>query len=300
MSDHEPMMPGWRDRCVTANGTALHLVEAGPEDGRAAILLHGFPEFWWAWREQIQPLADAGFRVIVPDLRGYNLSEAPPGVAAYTLDRLAGDVVAMATALAIERFDLVGHDWGGVVAWHVAARHAARLARLVIMAAPHPDIGLREALADAAQAARSSYVLFFQLPWLPEAALAAFNFAILRRKLRASANAGTFDRGTLDRYVTAWKRPGRLAAMLNYYRALPLRNARSGRITTPTAILWGKRDSFLGQHLARASLAHCDDAAIEVIADTTHWLHHEQPDRVTALILRHLDRAPSPAIGQQA
>lgn len=300
MSDHELMKPGWRDRCVTANGVALHVVEAGPEEGRAVILLHGFPEFWWAWREQIQPLADAGFRVIVPDLRGYNLSEAAPGVAAYTLDRLAGDVVALATALAIERFDLVGHDWGGIVAWHVAARHADRVSRLVIMAAPHPDIGLREALADAAQAARSSYVLFFQLPWLPEAMLGAFDFAMLRRKLRASANAGVFDPATLDYYVAAWKRPGRLTAMLNYYRALPLRNARSGRIATPTAILWGEYDSFLGQHLARASQTYCDDAAIDVIAGTTHWLHHEQPDRVTALILRHLDRAPSPAIEQRA
>jgi pimeloyl-ACP methyl ester carboxylesterase len=281
---------GWRSHHLTANSLRFHVVEAGPADGPPLIMLHGFPEFWWAWRKQIQPLVDAGFRVVVPDMRGYNLSDAPQGLSAYGLDMLASDVVALADALAIQRFDLVGHDWGGVVAWWVAARHADRMRRLVILDAPHPDIWATEALRHPTQALKSSYAMFFQLPWLPEAAFGAFDFAALRTMTQGSARPEAFEPGALDRYVEAWQRPGRFTAMLNYYRALRQpRSAAPARITPPTLIVWGEKDTFLERHVADASLAQCDDGCLKILADTTHWLHLEQPEVVTSLIRSHLE-----------
>jgi pimeloyl-ACP methyl ester carboxylesterase len=289
MSETDLIAPGWTSRRVRVNTITLHVVEAGSEDGRPVILLHGFPEFWWAWRKQIQPLADAGFRVIVPDLRGYNLSDAPMGVSAYQIDLLAADVVDLASALGHKRFDLVGHDWGGVVAWWVAARHADRIKRMVIMDAPHPDVLAMQALKHPTQALRSSYAMFFQLPFVPEATLGALDFTGLRTMMAASAKPNAFEPGALDRYVRAWRRPNHFTAMLNYYRAL--REARSGGSTrnpVPTLVLWGEQDSFLEQHVARASLKQCDDGRLEILPDATHWLHLEQPERVTALIRGHL------------
>jgi len=292
MSDTDLLAPGWTSQRLRVNTIDLHVVQAGPQDGRPVILLHGFPEFWWAWRKQIQPMADAGFRVIVPDMRGYNLSDAPMGVSAYGIDLLAKDVIDLARSLEIDRFDLVGHDWGGVVAWWVAARHANRLNRLVILDAPHPQAWGLQSLKHPTQALRSSYAMFFQVPLVPEATLGALDFKGLRTMMQVSARPGTFGRDEIKRYVAAWQRPNHFTAMLNYYRAL--RQPRSGgsaRNPVHTLVLWGGQDSFLEQHLARASLEHCDNARLEVLPDATHWLHLEHPDRVTALIRHHLDPA---------
>ena len=277
------LQPAWRSRTVQAGEVLLHLVEAGPEDGTPVLLLHGFPEFWWAWRHLLDPLAVAGFRAIAPDLRGYNLSEAPRGVDAYRTERLANDVVALADALGLGSFRLVGHDWGGLVAWAVAQRSPERLDRLVIMDAPHPGVWAGFMLRHPTQALRSAYVGWFQLPLLPEAALRASDFTALRSSLRTSARQGLFDRATLDCYAKAWGRPGRLTAMLNYYRALP-RSAgpRDRRIDTPTLILWGGRDRFLDKRLAEQSSVRCTNARTVLIPEATHWLHLEEPDRVAA------------------
>ena len=289
MTQSDLLQPGWSSRFQTVNGVNLHVVEAGPTAGRPVILLHGFPEFWWAWRRQIQPLADAGFRVIVPDMRGYNLSEAPGALRDYHLDTLACDVTALGSAMGLDRFDLVSHDWGGVVAWRVAARDPHRVRRLVVMDAPHPDIFAGQILRHPGQALRSTYAMFFQLPWLPEAALSAFDFAGLRRMMTGTARPGVFTRADMDHYAEAWERPGRFTAMLNYYRALRERHpGRPDRIGVPTLILWGSRDSALAVHVARASLGQCDAGRLEVIEGATHWVQHEEPARVLDLTLAHL------------
>lgn len=278
---------------MQANGLSLHVVEAGPRDGPLAILLHGFPEFWWAWRHQIAPLAAAGHRVAVPDLRGYNLSDAPQEVAAYRLDVLAADVLALADAFGADRFHLVGHDWGAVISWWVAARHPGRLRRLVAMCGPHPDVWSGQALRHPTQALRSAYVALFQLPWLPEATLQAFDFAGLKGMMRASGNEGTFEPGALDRYAEAWARPGSPAAMLNYYRALREREAPAepARIAAPTLILWADEDRFLERHLGEASLALCDEGRLVVVQGASHWLHLERSGRVNAEVLGFLNDA---------
>lgn len=282
--------PDWRESTHPVNGIRLHAIEAGRADAPLVILLHGFPEFWWAWRHQIAPLAAAGLRVVVPDLRGYNASDAPQEVSAYRLDTLAADVVALADACGAGRFRLVGHDWGAVIAWQVAARHPERLERVVAMDGPHPDVWAAQALRHPTQALRSTYVAFFQLPWLPEATLGAFDFAALRTMVQASARPGAFEPGALDRYVAAWSQPGRFTAMLNYYRALCEREtpAELARIAPPTLVLWAGGDSFLERHVAEASLALCDDGRLVVVEEASHWLHLEQPERVNAELIGFL------------
>lgn len=273
---------------VDVNGLALHVVEAGPVDGRPVMMLHGFPEFWWAWRKQIDALAEAGFRVIAPDMRGYNLSDAPQQIEDYALDTLAADVAGVATALGHDRFDLVAHDWGAVVAWWTAVKYPGRVSRMVVMDGPHPDVW-DEARRHLTQALRSTYAMFFQLPWLPEATLSAFDFAGLRKMMSGTAAEGTFSDEDLDRYVEAWDRPDRLTAMLNYYRAFRQRESGKGnRVTVPTLILWGSEDSAVEERVARASLEQCDDCRLEVLEGASHWLHLEQPVRVNQLILSHL------------
>ena len=280
------LRPGWTGGMRRVNGLSLHVVEAGPPDGPLLILLHGFPEFWWAWRHQIGPLAEAGHRVVVPDLRGHNRSDAPQEVAAYRLDVLVADVLALADGYGADRFRLVGHDWGAIIAWAVAAAHSGRTLRLVVMDGPHPDLWARQALRHPTQALRSTYVALFQLPWLPEAALGGRGYAALRAMMAGTARAGAFEPGAVERYVEAWRHPGSLTAMLNYYRALRMRPApaRPARIAPRTLVLWGENDPFLERHVAEAALALCDDGRLHIVAGTTHWLHLERPDRVTAAL----------------
>lgn len=284
------LQPGWRESMRTVNDIDVHVVEAGRDDAPLLVLLHGFPEFWWAWRRQIAPFAEAGYHVVVPDLRGYNASDAPQEVAAYVLDTLAADVVTLADAFGARRFRLVGHDWGAVIAWWVAAKHPERLERVVVMDGPHPDVWAKQALTHPTQALRSAYVAFFQLPWVPEATLGAFDFAGLRAMVQGSAKPGTFEPGALDRYVEAWSPPGRLTAMLNYYRALRERKTGTepARLAPPTLILWAGDDSFLERHVAEAGLALCDDGRLVVIDGASHWLHIEQYLWVNAEVLEFL------------
>lgn len=292
-NDTQLLQPGWRASFRQVNGLSLHLVEAGDAGKPLVILLHGFPEFWWAWRHQITPLAEAGYHVVVPDMRGYHLSDAPQDVAAYAIDFLAADVVALADAFGAQRFHLVGHDWGAVIGWWVAARYPQRLARVVLMDGPHPDAWAGQALQHPTQALRSTYVAFFQLPWLPEAILASFDFAGLKATLQGSAKPGAFEPGALERYAEAWSHPGTLTAMLNYYRALRKRPVRDqpARIAPPTLVLWADDDFFLERGVAEASLALCDHGQLEFIDGASHWLHLEQPGRVNAHILAWLAQA---------
>lgn len=284
------MEPGWTSSIREVNGLSLHVVEAGPANGPLLVLLHGFPEFWWAWRHQITPLADHGYHVVVPDMRGYNHSDAPKGIDAYRLETLSADIVAIADSYGADRFRLVGHDWGGVVAWDIGARYPQRLERLVVMDAPHPDLLFRDVIRHPTQALRSCYAAFFQLPWLPEAALSAFGFASMRRTMRVSAKKGAFAPGDLDRYAEAWSHPGSLTAMLNYYRALRQRPIPDPprRIAPPTLVLWGEKDAFLGDHVAHSALEMCDDGRLSFVAGATHWLHLEESGRVTEELIGFL------------
>ncbi|HYL63393.1 MAG TPA: alpha/beta fold hydrolase [Candidatus Methylomirabilis sp.] len=274
------------DLTLCNGGIQLHAVAAGPSTGPVVILLHGFPEFWYSWHRQIEPLASAGFRVVVPDQRGYNTSSKPRGAASYALPLLVSDVLAIADQLHAERFFLAGHDWGAAVAWTVAILHPERIARLAILNVPHPSIMLRFLKSNPRQLLRSWYIFFFQLPWLPEAAFSAFNFRLGCNSLVRSSRPGTFSTEDLANYRAAWSQPGALTAMINWYRNLLRSRTKfpDPTVRVPTRILWGVRDAFLLSDMAQASLRYCTDAHL-IPFPASHWLQHEEPARVSELLI---------------
>ena len=265
----------------------LHAVAAGPPSGPLVILLHGFPEFWYSWHKQIEPLASAGFRVIVPDQRGYNASSKPPHSASYALPLLVSDVIAIADQLNASKFFLAGHDWGAAVAWATAILHPDRLHKLAILNVPHPSVMFRYLRTNLRQLRRSWYILFFQLPWLPEFAFSAFNFRLGVNSLVRSSRPGTFSAEDLALYRAAWSQHGALTGSINWYRAA-FRHASKfadPTVRVPTKILWGMRDAFLLSEMAQASLRYCTSADLYTFADASHWLQHEEPARVSELLI---------------
>lgn len=269
------------------SGVRIHAVTAGPENGSVVVLLHGFPEFWYGWRKQIEPLAEAGFRVIVPDQRGYNLSSKPPGTAAYALTELVSDAIAIADQLGQQKIFLAGHDWGAAVAWSAAILHPERIAKLAVLNVPHPSVMRRYLYTRPRQQLRSWYIFFFQIPWLPEALLSAFNFRIGNRALLRSSRPGTFSSDDLAQYRAAWSQPGALTAMINWYRAALRHHIKftDRTVRVPTRILWGERDEFLLSEMAHESLRYCVNGELFTFANATHWLQHEEPARVSQLLV---------------
>ena len=260
---------------------------AGPQQGPVVVLLHGFPEFWYGWRRQIEPLAGAGFRVIVPDQRGYNLSGKPKGAAAYAIPELVSDVVAIADQLGKENIFLAGHDWGAAVAWSAALLHPERIAKLAIVNVPHPSVMRRFLYTRAGQMLRSWYIFFFQIPRLPERIFSACDFYVGTRALLRSSRPGAFSPDDLAQYHAAWSQPGALTAMINWYRAaLRYRGKFADRtVRVPTRILWGEGDRFLLTEMARESLRYCTNAELIPFPDATHWLQHEEPQKVSQLLV---------------
>ena len=276
-------------RRTASGGVTLNVAETGPENGTPVILLHGFPEFWFGWRHQLGALAAAGYRVIVPDQRGYNLSDKPSGIASYDVDRLADDVVALAAHYTDQPFNLVGHDWGAVAAWWTATRHPEKVRRLAVLNCPHPAIWRDAMDNDPVQRRASWYVRAFRIPWLPEALLRAGNFRNALAALRQSKAPLSDDEA--ERYREAWRQPGALTATINWYRAILRRNfepIRAGGIPVPVQIIWGKLDPYALPALAEASKALCADARLTYLPDATHWVAHDEPDRVNALLLDFL------------
>lgn len=259
----------------------------GPDDGEPVVLLHGFPEASSVWSPYLARLAAAGFRAAAPDQRGYAATARPGGVRAYHLDRLVEDVLRIGDDLGTERFHLVGHDWGGMVAWAVAAAHPERLLSLTSVSTPHPR-ALASSLWRSSQLGRSWYVGFFQVPQVPERVLAAGNGAVLRRALRGSGLPGA----QADACADAILEPGALTAAINWYRALrPHSSLGVGRIKVPTLFVWSSGDVALGPAGARATGGQIDAPyRFEVLERTSHWIPETRVDELTALLLEHLRR----------
>lgn len=276
-------------------GLCLHAAVAGPADGPLVILLHGFPEFYYSWRRQIPALAAAGFRVVAPDQRGYNLTgKTPP----FDTDTLSQDIVHLMEACGRPRACVAGHDWGAAVAWALAGRFPHRVERLAILNVPHPAVMLRNIFGgNWRQLARSWYIYFFQIPGLPELMLTADRCRGLRAALADTAQPGTFTATDLEQYVAAWSQPGALPAMLGWYRAAaraaltrrPLAPAR--RLPMPALILWGEQDVALGVELAEQSLAYLENGRLRRFPEATHWVHQDCPGEVTGELLAHFGPA---------
>jgi pimeloyl-ACP methyl ester carboxylesterase len=261
---------------------------AGGGGGRqVALLLHGFPEDRHSWDGVASALAAAGYRVLAPDQRGYSPGARPAARSAYTLSRLAGDVLALADAAGVQRFHLVGHDWGGALAWYVADHYPGRLISLAALSVPHPQAFLR-ALASSNQAARSWYMAAFQLPGLPELVLSRRGGEAMRAALVHSG----LDPGTAARYASrAADRPA-LRGPLNWYRAIPLGlRERTGRIEVPTLFMWSDGDRFVSQAAAELCGRYVSGHyRFEVIEGASHWLPEEAPERVAASLVAHFAR----------
>ena len=272
----------WERALVPGDGVSLHLVTAAPGaslDGPAPMLfLHGFPEFWYAWRRQLE-FFGAERTAAALDMRGYGRSDKPRAVEAYALPHLVADVAAVLDRISPHRpAVLVGHDWGGVVAWQFAARHPERLERLVIINAPHPAVFARELLNSPAQRRASAYVALFRSP-LAEPLLRADRFALLRRAVFRGARLGAFSEDDQRRYVAAWSQAGALTGGLNYYRAARFVPAEAGRpVRVPTLVIWGEKDTALLPGSLDGLEEYVPDLTVRRIPDGTHWVVHEQPE----------------------
>lgn len=275
-------------RYIETNQIRLHVVQAGPKSGPPVLLLHGFPEFWYGWRKQIPALAEAGYRVIAPDQRGYNLSDKPRGVKAYNMHELVNDVIGLIDALDYEKVNLVGHDWGAAVAWMLAIWNPERLHRLGIINVPHPAVMKRFLLRDLEQIRRSWYIFFFQLPWLPEAALRVGDWRGASRAMRGSGKIHTFTNEDIKKYKEAWSQPGAMTAMINWYRAAAHYRTQlpeNLRVRVPTLMLWGMQDVALTHRMARPSIDYCDEGKLVLFEDSTHWVQHEAAEQINRLLM---------------
>ncbi len=273
---------------INTNGITLHTASAGPEDGPLVLLLHGFPEFWYGWHKQIQPLADAGYRVVVPDQRGYNLSEKPEGAENYAIDILRDDITGLIDALGRKTAYLVGHDWGGAVAWHTAATRPEYVEKLIAVNIPYPGAMRKAMMRYPQQWLKSSYMLFFQIPEAPEKMFQSEEYEPMKQGLAATARPGAFSEGDLEQYKKAWSKKGALTGMLNWYRALKYARIQEVNVTVPVRIIWGLGDQFLSPKTAETSLEFCDNAELIYVGEATHWVAHEQPDIVNRLIKEFL------------
>jgi epoxide hydrolase 4 len=289
-SSSASLLPGvgseLREGYAAVGDQSLHYVEAG--DGPLIVLLHGFPEFWFGWRLQIEPLVAAGFRVVAPDTRGYNLSSKPEAFEAYAVDLLAADIRGLIEERGAKSALLVGHDWGGSIAWTVAMNHPEVVERLAILNAAHPR-RLQEGLHNPNQLRKSWYFFFFATPALPESVVPTRDWHFFRHFLHDAKPPYTPQE--IEQYVEAWSQPGAAAGMINYYRASVRQSqkeavAKLRPISAPTLVIWGERDSYLGPELAepdRDDVPNLD--RVERLPDASHWVQHDEPERVNRLLI---------------
>lgn len=270
-----------------ADGVRLHYVTAGT--GPLVVLLHGFPEFWFTFRRIIPELAQRGYRVVAPDCRGYNLSSKPEGVRAYGIDVVVEDIVGLIRALGEDRAHVVGHDWGAGLSWALAMAHPEMVDKLAVLNGPHPKRLVDSMRSNPLQMLKSWYVFFFQLPYLPEEVARLDGYELFIKALREEPRR-PFTPEELDRYRDAYMQPGALPAMLNYYRAMfrPRTNVKLAPVEAPTLVVWGDADPHLGRELATPDPTLVPNARVEFVPGATHWVHHDEPERVVELLAAHL------------
>jgi pimeloyl-ACP methyl ester carboxylesterase len=301
----------WRHETARVNGIGMHYVavEADPRavdhpTGAAplVVLLHGFPEHWYAWHNQLDALAAAGYRVLAPDLRGYNRTDQPEGVDSYRPAELVADVKELIEAQGAPRAAIVGHDWGGLLGWELAIREPALVSRLAVLNAPHPDRYRRQLRESPRQLLRSWYVFAAQLPWVPERLLWAGRDRLVDGLSSGAVDPSAFSPETRRRYRAAIERAGSLAGPLNYYRAMaretvegelrslvPGQRRRDGTVAVPTLVCWGIEDPLLDVALLSGLDEWVQECRIERFGETGHWPQLERPEKVTATLRQFLD-----------
>ena len=270
------------------NGIRMHWVEAGA--GELVVLLHGFPEFWYSWRHQIAALAP-GYRVVAPDLRGYNETERR---GPYDTDTLQQDVLSLIAHLGESSAHIMAHDWGGVIGWLLAIQHPEAVRTLTVCNLPHPAIFQRAIRRKPRQMLKSWYVLAFQAPWLPQRLIAFRNYQALAKALIGDCRPGTFTREDIEAFLGAWRRQG-LSGGINWYRGL-IRHPRRlpdplPKVVAPTLLIWGEDDQFLGKELTFGTDQYVEMLDLHYLPGVSHWVQQEAPGEVNQLLLAHLRAA---------
>jgi pimeloyl-ACP methyl ester carboxylesterase len=273
---------------VSVNGIQLHYVEVG--SGELVILLHGFPEFWYGWRNQL-PVLSEKYRVVAPDMRGYNLSDKPQGVSNYRMEILASDIAKLINALGEEKAIVVGHDWGAAVAWAVGALHPDVVKKLAILNVPHPSEMRRAFMSfNFSQWVKSWYIFFFQLPFLPERIVGTPKF--FRQTFGSMCmKENSWNEDDVKKYTEAYAKPETVKATIAYYRAafreiFSRTQTRFAKIEAPVLMLWGEHDKALGKELTYRTKEYCENA-FEIFYDSTsgHFVQHDNPDWVNQKLL---------------
>lgn len=274
---------------VDANGFTFTARDAGPLNGRPVLLLHGFPETSWSWRPTLGALADAGFRAVAFDQRGYSPRARPAEVSAYALPHLVADVLGMADTMEMPVFDLVGHDFGGLVAWVLATRHAERVRSLTVLSTPHPA-AMRAVLdaGDPGQVEASGHAARFCRPREPERMLLGADGS--GTGIRELFGSATVVDGVVDEYLAVLTSPGALTATVNWYRALDVRDVDGlPPVSVPTLYLWSTGDVALGRAAAEATAQWVSGPyRFEVLEGVSHWIPEEAPEELNRLLLGHL------------
>jgi pimeloyl-ACP methyl ester carboxylesterase len=274
------------------DGLTFDVRDSGPADGPVVVCLHGFPQDASSFDALTPLLVRRGLRVLAPDQRGYSPGARPRGRSAYVQREVADDVAALLDAAGVERAHLVGHDWGGVVAWTFATHRTERTLSLTALAAPHPGATIRSVVRST-QSLRSSYMAVFQLPWVPERLLLADDGAVLRRALVESG----LDAPRADHYTRRMQEPGALTAALNWYRAIPLsRGYVAGEVQVPTALVHGRHDRFFTPAAVRGTGSYVRGPLRTVRLDTGHWIAEQAPEPVADAVLRLVRHVETTAV----
>lgn len=274
---------------IEANGQRFEVATAG-DGNKLALCLHGFPELHYSWRFQMPLLAEMGYRVWAPNMRGYGASSKPAAIEDYALDHLTQDVAALIDASGADEVALIAHDWGAIVAWAFAIRKIRPLKRLVIMNVPHPEVARRE-IRHWRQLRRSWYIFFFQIPRLPERMLSRRGGEPIKKAFsKMAVDRSNFPDEALDIYAAAAMRPGSIKAMVNYYRALLRHKFDLGdaRVEIPTLMIWGEEDSALNIKCTEGTEQWVRDFTLHRLPGVSHWVQQEAPEKVNAILRQAL------------
>ena len=286
------MQDDFKSEYLETNGIRLHYVTQG--EGPLMLFLHGFPECWYSWRHQLGEFGK-DYKAVALDLRGYNESDKPEEVSAYALSELVEDAKGAIRALGYDRCVLVGHDWGGAIAWSFAYAYPEMLERLIVLNLPHPA-KFAEGLRSPQQLLRSWYIALFQIPGLPERLLSANGYAAIRQVFKEQAvDPNAFTAEDLDMLVAAAAKPGALTAMLNYYRNIfksgGFLNKQWDVLTVPTLMVWGEEDKALGKELTYGTEEYVETFELHYIPECSHWVQQEQPGLVNGYMRDFLARS---------
>ena len=279
----------WQHEYITTNGVKLHYVTQG--NGALMLMLHGFPEFWYSWRHQIPAFAP-DYQVVALDLRGYNDSDKPKAQSAYVMDEFIKDIGGVITGLGYDKCILVGHDWGGAIAWHFAYSRPQMVEKLIVLNIPHPA-KMAEGLRTPQQLLRSWYMFLFQLPEIPEALIQASDYQLIETMMTAGVvNKSSFTKADIEAYKNAVAKRGALTAMLNYYRNISqqrMLNTDWSILEVPTLMIWGESDVALGKELTNNTEAYVRNLQVKYIPNCSHWVQQEQPQLVNRYMREFLE-----------